>query len=100
MYDFSFVAQVPYRASTVVLFMHEPLWALSQVAAHVIYKRMLGNARRFAAEQHKRVIVAYFQAGGDALPALREHNAQLLAAFDYDTLNFCYSCKCCVYELL
>jgi len=85
-----------------VLCMYDPLWTVPKAEAHNIYLRVLANAQKLKTQQQKKVIVAYFYAGwynGDALPALKEVGAQHMKSFAYDSLNFCSSAECHMFQL-
>ncbi len=90
---------IPGDVNTIVMYMYEPLWTVPKPRAHQIYLDILTRAAMIPG---KRVIVAYFYAGwfnGDALPAFRELNAELLTKFEFDSLNFASSATCYMYQL-
>ena len=98
MAEFAF-SDIPSEVNTIVLYMYEPLWTVPKPRAHLIYLDILTRAAKIPG---KRVLVAYFYAGwfnGDALPAFRELNAELLTKFEFDSLNFGSSATCYIYQI-
>lgn len=73
--------------ASIVLYLYEPLWTLSQSQAHAIYTKVLTNAR----ESKQDILVAYFDCGlfsGNALAALTSIGATLIHKSKAYSLEF------------
>lgn len=80
----TFVAQ---HSLSIVLYLYEPLWTLSQSQAHAIYTKVLTNAR----ESKQDILVAYFDCGlfsGNALASLTSIGAALIHKSKAYSLEF------------
>ena len=76
-----------HHVSSIVLYLYEPLWTLSQSQAHAIYTKVLINAR----ESKQDVLVAYFDCGlfsGNALESLTSIGASLIHKSKAYSLEF------------